>query len=280
MMKVTIEELEAYLLDHYRDGGIDQSLFMKLVEEVGEVAEVLNKKAGRKSSGNEDLTAQLGNELADVIHYAVAIAALNGLDMNKFIMEKDKSASVKYHHRTNLEQFAAEKRAGNLNRKIEEGKMDISFKTDDQRFNYRVCAMMISDGKILSMRDERSPYFYLPGGRVTMGETAEHAVIREVQEEIGITPEIVRPLWLNQAFFTEDVDNLRYHELCVYFLMDITGTDLLERGRVFSTKEGRRTHTFEWLPFDSLKDAYFYPQFLKKDIYNLPDEFILRTELE
>ena len=47
-MKVTIEELEAYLLDHYSNGGIDQSLFMKLVEEIGEVAEVLNKKAGRK----------------------------------------------------------------------------------------------------------------------------------------------------------------------------------------------------------------------------------------
>lgn len=44
MMKVTIEELEAYLLDHYSNGGVDQSLFMKLVEEVGEVAEVLNKK--------------------------------------------------------------------------------------------------------------------------------------------------------------------------------------------------------------------------------------------
>ena len=48
-MKVTIEELEAYLLDHYSNGGIDQSLFMKLVEEIGEVAEVLNKKAGRKN---------------------------------------------------------------------------------------------------------------------------------------------------------------------------------------------------------------------------------------
>ena len=48
-MKVTIEELEAYLLDHYSNGGVDQSLFMKLVEEIGEVAEVLNKKAGRKN---------------------------------------------------------------------------------------------------------------------------------------------------------------------------------------------------------------------------------------
>ena len=104
-MKVTIEEMEAYLLSHYKDSGIDQNLFMKLVEEVGEVAEVLNKKAGRKSAGNEDLQAELGSELADVIHYTIAIAALNGLDLNQIILEKDKAASVKYHHQTNLEQF-------------------------------------------------------------------------------------------------------------------------------------------------------------------------------
>lgn len=113
-MKVTIEELEAYLLDHYGDGGVDQSLFMKLVEEIGEVAEVLNKKAGRKASGREDLRLQLGNELADVIHYAVAIAALNGLDMNDIILNKDKTASVKYHHKTNLEQFILNRRNANV----------------------------------------------------------------------------------------------------------------------------------------------------------------------
>lgn len=109
-MQITIAELEAYLLDHYSKGGIDQSLFMKLVEEIGEVAEVLNKKAGRKAAGDEDLQAQLGKELADVIHYAVAIAALNGLDMNAVILEKDKTAAVKYHHATNLEQFVLHKR--------------------------------------------------------------------------------------------------------------------------------------------------------------------------
>ena len=79
-MKITIEELQEYLFDHYKNGGIDQSLFMKLVEEIGEVAEVLNKKAGRKSVGQEDLQTQLGNELADVVHYTIAIAALNGID--------------------------------------------------------------------------------------------------------------------------------------------------------------------------------------------------------
>ena len=122
--------------------------------------------------------------------------------------------------------------------------MDISFKSENEKFNYRVCAMMISDDKVLTMHDERSPYYYLPGGRVEMGETAEHAVIREIQEELGVTPRIIRPLWFNQAFFTEDVDKLNYHELCIYFLMDVAGTGLLERGSKFISKEGHRTHTF------------------------------------
>ena len=159
-------------------------------------------------------------------------------------------------------------------------RMDISFKSGNAKFNYRVCAMMISDGKILAMHDDRSPYYYLPGGRVAISETAENAVIREVQEELGVTPKIVRPLWLNQAFFTEDVDNLNYHELCIYFLMDITDTDLLTRGKQFTSNEGHRIHTFEWLEFERLKDEYFYPLFLKNDIFNLPNVFTIRTEIE
>ena len=158
--------------------------------------------------------------------------------------------------------------------------MDISFKVENEKFNYRVCAVIISENSILAMHDERSPYFYLPGGRVKMGETAEQAVMREVWEELGVTPKINRPLWLNQAFFTEDVDGLRYHELCLYFLMDISDTDLAQRGSVFTLTEGKHTHTFEWLAFDRLKDEYFYPVFLKKEIYNLPSEFTLRAEFE
>ena len=158
--------------------------------------------------------------------------------------------------------------------------MDISFRHEGQKFNYRVCAIMISDHKILAMHNERSPYFYLPGGRVAMGETAEQAVVREVEEELSITPKIIRPLWLSQAFFTEEVDNLRYHELCIYFLMDISETNLPVKGAVFTLREGGHTHTFEWLDFDRLKEEYFYPIFLKKEIFNLPKEFTIRTDAE
>lgn len=44
--------------------------------------------------------------------------------------------------------------------------MDITYTAGQEKFNYRVCAVMISGNKILAMHDERSPYFYLPGGRV------------------------------------------------------------------------------------------------------------------
>ncbi|MBQ7986784.1 MAG: NUDIX domain-containing protein [Clostridia bacterium] len=158
--------------------------------------------------------------------------------------------------------------------------MDISYVNGTNKFNYRVCAIIIDDNKILAMHDERSPYYYLPGGRVTIGETAEQAVIREVYEELNIKASIIRPLWLNQAFFTEDVDNLNYHEICIYFLMDISNTDILNKGKKFITREGNYTHSFEWLAFEKLKDEYFYPIFLKKEIYNLPKEFTIRIENE
>ena len=47
-MEITVNDLEAYLADRYCGWANEQSMFMKLVEEIGEVAEVLNKKAGRR----------------------------------------------------------------------------------------------------------------------------------------------------------------------------------------------------------------------------------------
>lgn len=107
-MQVTIDALEAYLYRQYGARGHEQGLFMKLVEEIGEVAEVLNKRTGRKSTDGSDLHAELGNELADVVHYAVAIAAVNNLNLNDIIISKDRQASIKYHHDINLETFISE----------------------------------------------------------------------------------------------------------------------------------------------------------------------------
>lgn len=158
--------------------------------------------------------------------------------------------------------------------------MDITFSTGSGKFNYRVCAVMIHENKILAMHDERSPYYYLPGGRVSLHETAENAVLREVREELAIDAEILRPLWLNESFFVEDVSHEKYHELCLYFLTDASKTDLLTRGEKFILHEGTHTHEFEWLQFERLQSEYFYPLFLKEKIFELPAHLQLLSTYE
>ena len=104
-MKIALDDLQSYLADRYKGWANEQGMFMKLVEEIGEVAEVLNKKAGRKFTEETDLQEQLGTELVDMIHYIVAIAALNDIDLSRILIEKDRKASVKYNHKVNFEEF-------------------------------------------------------------------------------------------------------------------------------------------------------------------------------
>ncbi|MFT9056394.1 MAG: NUDIX domain-containing protein [Ethanoligenens sp.] len=159
--------------------------------------------------------------------------------------------------------------------------MDITFDTPEGVFNYRVCAIMISEERLLVMKDGRSPFYYLPGGRVTLHETAEKAILREIKEELEIDAEIIRPLWLNQGFFTEDVNHLKYHELCLYFLIDISGTSLSNRGSSFVlTENGEYRHVFLWMPFTELSKNYLYPEFIKKRIFNLPASLEINTEFQ
>ena len=141
---------------------------------------------------------------------------------------------------------------------------------------------VVQKGRILLIRKKRgigAGKVNGPGGKFEPGETALQCVLREVREELGVSLKISRPLWLNQSFFTKDTDGLRYHEICIYFLMDTADAGLLERQNTFTRTEGTGTHIFKWLEIAQLKDETFYPLFLKKEISNLPDGFTIRTEV-
>ena len=158
--------------------------------------------------------------------------------------------------------------------------MDIKFDTDEGIFSVRVRALIIENVKLLALHDEHSPYYYLPGGKVEINETAEDAVLREVREELEISAQIVRPVFLAQNFYTDDLDGKRYHEIVLYYLLNVENTDLLSRGEKFVIKEGKHTLTFEWLDIASLEKEYLYPNFIKTEVINLPNElkFILERE--
>ena len=157
--------------------------------------------------------------------------------------------------------------------------MDLTFKTDNGVFNYRVCAVIKHNNKLLAMKNNFSPYFYLPGGRVNMHEGAEEAIKRELKEELGIDARIVRPLWLVQGFFVEDTCEEKFHELCIYFLVDVSDTDLINH-ECFEGLVTEHHEVFEWLDTATIKEQYLYPLFIKERINDLPKQFEILEEWE
>ncbi|MBR1763707.1 MAG: NUDIX domain-containing protein [Eubacterium sp.] len=157
--------------------------------------------------------------------------------------------------------------------------MDLTFKTESGIFNYRVCAVIKHNSKLLAMKNNLSPYYYLPGGRVNLHESAENAIIRELKEELGIKGNVVRPLWLAQQFFVEDVSKEKFHELCIYYLVDVSDTYLINKN-CFAGLETNQNEFFEWLDICSLNEQYLYPLFIKEKINDIPENLEILTEYE
>ena len=159
--------------------------------------------------------------------------------------------------------------------------MDLTFLTAEGILNIRASAVFYRDGRLLAKRKvlpggSKPVQYSLPGGRVRLHETAEQAIVRETQEELGIAARILRPLWVCQNFYTESVHHTRCHELCFYFWMDASG--LPQNRPTFTVQEGTQTHLFEWLHVEDLQDIRLVPEFIKQKVLNLSEEFALVTD--
>lgn len=157
--------------------------------------------------------------------------------------------------------------------------MDLTFRTEEGVFNFRVAAVIVVNNKLLALKNDLTPYYFLPGGRVKLDESGETAIKRELKEELGIDTKIIRPLWLVESFFYEDSTKEKFHELCLYFLIDVSNTDLQDKQK-FLGLETKHHEVFEWLDISTLKDQYLYPLFIKEKIHNLPEHLEILTEYE
>ena len=101
-MELTIRNYQEYLKQFYSDAD-DETLFMKLIEEVGELATALNRK--HKIKNGEFSKQNLGEEIIDVIYFASAIAVSNNIDLEKTLLAKDKEGSIRYKRNTCLEEY-------------------------------------------------------------------------------------------------------------------------------------------------------------------------------
>lgn len=149
--------------------------------------------------------------------------------------------------------------------------MDVTFQTDVGRFNYRVAGVLIHENRLLVMTDERSPYYYLPGGRVSMNEESTMAIKREIKEELDVEVEATQLLWIVENFFVEQQSQEQFHEIGMYYLLQLTEEDILKRGQEFIMNEGGyKKLSFLWLHLEKIKHLNIYPLFLKERIMNLP----------
>ena len=147
--------------------------------------------------------------------------------------------------------------------------MDISFKTNEGRFNYRVGGLIVQDNKLLIMQDQGQSYYYVPGGRIKMNEKSEDAVKREIREELGIEVNISRMLWVNENFFKEETLNEQFHEICFFYLLELKDKEALKEDE-FTVDEDGKIHTYYWKTLEEIKYINLYPQFLSEKIVDLP----------
>jgi len=147
--------------------------------------------------------------------------------------------------------------------------MDISFKTLEGRFNYRVAGLIVRDNKLLIMQDQGQPYYYVPGGRIKMNEKSEDAVKREIREELGIEVNVNRMLWVNENFFEVETLQERFHEVCFFYLLEIEDENALTHSEFVVDEEGK-IHTYYWKNLEEIKYINLYPQFLREKVVDLP----------
>ncbi len=143
---------------------------------------------------------------------------------------------------------------------------DMCVPCEDGIINIRVGAIIMRDGKILMVGNERADYVYSVGGRIKFGETAEEAIIREVFEETGVKMEIDRLGFIHQNYFYGDApSNLGklIYEISFYFYMKVPDgfTPISE-----SFTEDYIKETLKWVSPDD--DIIIYPTFFRTELKN------------
>ncbi len=96
-----------------------------------------------------------------------------------------------------------------------------------------VSAFIVKDGKVLLIQRNKEPWLYkwgTPGGKIQAGETPEEAVIREINEEIGVR---FKPEKRLKTYHIEDDE---YSVNTILFAGSIDGEITIEEKEVVQCK--------------------------------------------
>lgn len=141
---------------------------------------------------------------------------------------------------------------------------DMTVPCDSGMINLRVGAIIMRGGKFLMVENERSDYLYSVGGRIKFGETAEEAVMREVEEETGVKLQIDRLGFVHENYFYGDAPSIfgkLIYEVSFFFYMKVPDDFSPISGSL--TEDGSRERLC-WLSPDD--DRVCYPDFFRTEL--------------
>ena len=142
---------------------------------------------------------------------------------------------------------------------------DMCVPCEDGIINIRVGAIILKEGRFLMVRNDQADYLYSVGGRIKFGETAEEAVIREVEEETGTRMNIDHLGFVQENYFIGDTPSRLgkvYYEISFFFYMD-TPEKFEPVCRSF-TDNGNQKEYLEWVSPDELRTVF--PDFFRTEL--------------
>lgn len=102
------------------------------------------------------------------------------------------------------------------------------------------------DESVLLANKKGETHWFLPGGRVEIGEGFTDAVKREIMEELGLTCSIKRFLGVVEHSF-EYYETKQYYEIGNFFEIEITNIDYLH------PKSSESEMQFKWVKLSELE---------------------------
>lgn len=114
------------------------------------------------------------------------------------------------------------------------------------------------NGNILLCRNVgwNDEYFYFPGGHVEFGETSSEALVREIQEEIGI--HVNPPTYIGGVEEMFEQSGTARHEISLVYAVDIDDPNI-------ESHEPDKV-SFQWIREDQIKIETILPDSMKQAI--------------
>ena len=144
--------------------------------------------------------------------------------------------------------------------------MDLTIDVEDYKLNIRSTGIIIHNNKLLVHKNINEEHYALIGGRIEIGENSEHALKREIQEELGKEIEVTGNVATIENFF--NMKSHKYHEIMFVHKAEFVNEEDKKIEDAIKNIEGKEYLKYEWLNLNQIDKYPLKPKVIKEILKN------------